>query len=46
MWIYAVVGPVAGLVACVVVYLIERGPIVGSRWIAFLRELRKFRDGD
>jgi hypothetical protein len=41
-----VLGPVAALIVAAIVYLAERGPLVGSRWLAFLRDLRKFRGGD
>jgi hypothetical protein len=40
-----VLGPVAAFVLASIVYLIERGPIIGSRWIDFLRNLRDLRDG-
>jgi hypothetical protein len=43
MWLH-VLGPVAP-VAAVVIYVIERGPIIGSRWLDFLRKLREFRNG-
>lgn len=40
-----VLGPVAGFGLGLVVYVIERGPIIGSRWIDFLRNLRNYRNG-
>jgi hypothetical protein len=43
MWIYTVVGPVAALIIALVLYALERGPIVGSRWLRFLSELEAFR---
>ncbi len=45
MWLY-VLGPPAALIVAVVVYLAERGPIIGPRWLDFLRDFRRFRDGD
>ena len=42
MWLCALsLGPAV----LVLLYLIERGPIIGSRWLDFLRDLRNFRDG-
>jgi hypothetical protein len=38
-----VLGPVAALVLTVVIYVIERGPVVGSRWIDFLVKWDNFR---
>jgi len=38
-----VLGPVAALVVAVVIYVIERGPIIGSRWINFLLKWDDFR---
>lgn len=38
-----VLGPVAGLVLAVIVYAIERGPIIGVRWLWFLAELDAYR---
>jgi hypothetical protein len=38
-----VLGPVAGFVLAVVLYVIERGPIIGVRWLWFLTKLNAFR---
>jgi hypothetical protein len=38
-----VLGPTAMLVVAAVIYVIERGPIVGSRWIDFLTKWDNFR---
>ncbi len=38
-----VLGPVAALVVAAVVYVIERGPIIGSNWIDFLDKLDERR---
>jgi hypothetical protein len=35
-------GPLAALVIAFTIY----GPTIGSRWLAFLRDLRKFRRGE
>ncbi|HET7589750.1 MAG TPA: hypothetical protein VFK14_06145 [Solirubrobacterales bacterium] len=40
-----VLGPVATLIVVAIVYVLERGPIIGSRWIDFLQKLRDFRAG-
>jgi hypothetical protein len=47
MWLHAFTeyGPL-GVPPALFFYVIERGPIVGSRWLAFLRDLRRFLKGD
>jgi hypothetical protein len=39
-----VLGPVAALLVAVVVYVIERVPIIGARWIDFLDKLEDYRE--
>ncbi len=38
-----VLGPVAALVLAIVLYVIERGPIIGVRWLWFLDKLDAYR---
>jgi hypothetical protein len=38
-----VLGPVAALVLDFVLYVIERGPIIGVRWLWFLGKLDEYR---
>jgi hypothetical protein len=38
-----VLGPVAGFVLALVLYVIERGPIIGVRWLWFLAKLDAYR---
>jgi hypothetical protein len=45
MWLH-VLGSSVAVIGGVVVYLVERGPIIGSRWLSFLRDLRRFLKGD
>jgi hypothetical protein len=40
-----VFGPLAAFVLAILVYLAERGPLIGSRWIDFLSNLRDYRKG-
>jgi|GEM_PF-4172895 len=40
-----VLGPSVALVVAVAVYVIEQGPVIGMRWLSFLRDLRGFRKG-
>jgi hypothetical protein len=37
-----VLGPVAGGLLIAVLYVLERGPIIGIRWIRFLSELDSY----
>lgn len=39
-----VLGPVAAFVASLVLYVIERGPIIGVRWLYFLAKLESHRE--
>lgn len=39
-----VLGPVAAFVAGLVLYLVERGPIIGVRWLVFLAKLESHRE--
>jgi len=41
-----VFGPVAALIVAAVIYVVERGPIIGTRWLDFLQRLRDFRNDD
>jgi len=45
MWLYvlAVFGPVVAVVVAVAVYVIERGPTVGTRWLDFFDRLDERR---
>jgi hypothetical protein len=38
-----VLGPVAAFIVGVVIYVFERGPVIGSGWIDFLDKLDDFR---
>lgn len=38
-----VLGPVAGLILAIVLYVLERGPIIGVRWLWFLAKLDAHR---
>jgi hypothetical protein len=38
-----VLGPAATILFALVLYVIERGPIVGARWLLFLETLRAYR---
>lgn len=38
-----VFGPVAALVLAILLYVIERGPIIGVRWLWFLAKFGAYR---
>jgi hypothetical protein len=39
-----VLGPMAALVVASVLYVVERGPIIGVRWLDFLEKLESRRE--
>jgi hypothetical protein len=38
-----VLGPAATLLFALVLYVLERGPIIGTRWLMFLETLDAYR---
>lgn len=40
----SVLGPAAAFAVAVVLYVIERGPIIGSQWLDFLAKLEVHRE--
>jgi hypothetical protein len=39
-----VLGPIAAIILAAVLYVVERGPIIGIRWLEFLSMLEARRD--